>query len=433
MDQKLALTSFTRSIADAANLPQERVGAVLDALFSLVEAELIKGNNVKVKGLGTFKISTVEPRETRDLASGERITIGAYRRVSFTPEKALAELVNAPFSAFESVELSSDLSQDELELLAPAESAAAAEEEPVADNSETSYNSETSESSESSESSETSDNSDNSESSNPEPAPAVAREIAPVEMPEIQWAEDTESSAAEQAEEADSSAPQAEAPANEAEQAEAEEAASETAEAAEDTADYPEEEEEEDTSSAKHKPHFWLGVLAGVGCTVAILLGLWAWRYFAPDSFTKVTGLVTTSTMPAPAAVQPKATPTPVASQKADQEEKLKEEAAPAVDTEATPSATDEVPTKPSDQPVYDYISKTRFLTTMAKEHYGDYNLWPFIYKENEAMLGHPDRIRPGTKIVIPPASKYGIDASDPACVAKAKKMGAAIYSRYRK
>ncbi len=38
----------------------------------------------------------------------------------------------------------------------------------------------------------------------------------------------------------------------------------------------------------------------------------------------------------------------------------------------------------------------------MAKEHYGNYNLWPYIYEENKAILGHPDRIRPGTKVIVP-------------------------------
>ncbi len=81
----------------------------------------------------------------------------------------------------------------------------------------------------------------------------------------------------------------------------------------------------------------------------------------------------------------------------------------------------------------YDTITKKRFLTTMAKEYYGDYNLWPFIYDENKAILGHPDRIKPGTRVVIPPASKYGIDASNAACVAKAKRRGQQIYSKYRR
>ncbi len=93
---------------------------------------------------------------------------------------------------------------------------------------------------------------------------------------------------------------------------------------------------------------------------------------------------------------------------------------------------TAEVPTRPSDEPVYDTITKTRYLTTMAKEHYGNYNLWPYIYEENKAILGHPDRIRPGTKVIVPPLSKYGVNPSDPDDIAKAKKKGVEIYARYQ-
>ncbi|MDE5814326.1 MAG: hypothetical protein K2H72_08575 [Muribaculaceae bacterium] len=92
-----------------------------------------------------------------------------------------------------------------------------------------------------------------------------------------------------------------------------------------------------------------------------------------------------------------------------------------------------EVPTAPSDAIVYDTISTTRYLTTMAKSHYGNFNLWPYIYEENKAILGHPDRIRPGTPVVIPKLSKYGVDPNNSADIEKAKKMGVEIYARYGK
>jgi hypothetical protein len=68
----------------------------------------------------------------------------------------------------------------------------------------------------------------------------------------------------------------------------------------------------------------------------------------------------------------------------------------------------------------------------MAKDHYGNYHLWPYIYMENSSFLGHPDRIRPGTKVVIPPLSKYGVDPNNPKDIAKAKKKGEEIYNKYK-
>lgn len=69
----------------------------------------------------------------------------------------------------------------------------------------------------------------------------------------------------------------------------------------------------------------------------------------------------------------------------------------------------------------------------MAKAHYGNYHLWPIIYEENKAKLGHPDRIRPGTPVVIPTLNKYGIDPFNKNDVEKIKKLGIEIYARYGK
>ena len=83
-------------------------------------------------------------------------------------------------------------------------------------------------------------------------------------------------------------------------------------------------------------------------------------------------------------------------------------------------------------EPVYDTVSTTRFLTTIAREHYGDFNFWPYIYLENQDILGHPDRITPGTKVVVPELSKYGVDTSNKEDVAKAKKLSQEIYARFK-
>ncbi|MCC8176324.1 MAG: hypothetical protein LIO91_07830 [Bacteroidales bacterium] len=79
----------------------------------------------------------------------------------------------------------------------------------------------------------------------------------------------------------------------------------------------------------------------------------------------------------------------------------------------------------------YDTIGARRFLTTMARKYYGRYEFWPYIYKENEDKLGHPDRIAPGTVVVIPPAEKYGINPDDPESLKAASKLNAEIYARF--
>ena len=80
----------------------------------------------------------------------------------------------------------------------------------------------------------------------------------------------------------------------------------------------------------------------------------------------------------------------------------------------------------------FDKIKTNRFLTTMAREYYGNMNFWVYIYEENKAMLGHPNKIKPGTVVKIPPAEKYNIDANNPQSVQKAEIKAVEIYSQYQ-
>lgn len=90
------------------------------------------------------------------------------------------------------------------------------------------------------------------------------------------------------------------------------------------------------------------------------------------------------------------------------------------------------VPTAPSDKVVTDTISRTRYLSTMAQQHYGNFNLWPYIYIENQAKLGHPDHIKPGTPVVIPDLKKYGVNPNNPENIKEAKKKGVEIYAKFQ-
>ena len=93
----------------------------------------------------------------------------------------------------------------------------------------------------------------------------------------------------------------------------------------------------------------------------------------------------------------------------------------------------DTVIVQPKDTIKYDTVKINRYITNMAKEYYGDTNFWSYIYEENKEQLGHPERIYPGTVVKIPTASKYGIDATDPASVQRAKVKAIEIYAKFRK
>lgn len=72
-------------------------------MFDLVEEALATEKYVKIKGLGVFKLTEVDSRESINVNTGERIEIQGHTKVSFTPDSALKELINKPFSHFETV------------------------------------------------------------------------------------------------------------------------------------------------------------------------------------------------------------------------------------------------------------------------------------------------------------------------------------------
>ena len=71
---------------------------------------------------------------------------------------------------------------------------------------------------------------------------------------------------------------------------------------------------------------------------------------------------------------------------------------------------------------VTDTCTATMYLSKMATKHYGKPDFWVYIYEENRDKISDPNNVNPGTVVVIPPASKYGIDASDKASIDRARK-----------
>lgn len=77
----------------------------VNELFNLIQEGLENDRLVKVKGLGTFKIIEVDDRESVNVNTGERVLIEGHDKISFTPDALMKELVNKPFSQFETVVL----------------------------------------------------------------------------------------------------------------------------------------------------------------------------------------------------------------------------------------------------------------------------------------------------------------------------------------
>ncbi len=136
MKDKILIADLARSLVKKNGLPQKEAEAFVADIFETIKNGLETDAQVKVKGLGTFKIIGVEARESVSVNTGERVLIGGHGKVTFTPDTAMKETVNKPFSQFETVVLNDGVTFDDMDdtAAAPAkevEEPKIAEEEPV--------------------------------------------------------------------------------------------------------------------------------------------------------------------------------------------------------------------------------------------------------------------------------------------------------------
>lgn len=80
---------------------------------------------------------------------------------------------------------------------------------------------------------------------------------------------------------------------------------------------------------------------------------------------------------------------------------------------------------------VYETVSASNYLSSMARRHYGAQVYWVYIYEANADHLGHPDRIAPGTRLLIPPRSTFPQAASEREAREIAQRKANEIRARY--
>lgn len=350
MENKITASGLAAMLALATGKQKELCENFVSELFVIVNEELSKGENVRIKGFGTFKLVEVEPRKSVNVVTGEDYEIPGHTKVVFVMAKELAALVNEPFGAFEAVEIADELPTDDLD-----------GDVEVEDFSKDTTQTESLE--------------DTVVAENPE-------EIVDAPNPSSQVINFNDIEESEQ-----------------------------------------DEEEEDNGESFWKRYRFIIGFIAGV--CASILIG---WLAISFADYLKPSPQMEEKIVEAEE-LEVKDNSVAVLTDSVAEEKQQEATVAKADDAS---ESQESVPTKPSDAPVYDTVTTTRYLTTIAQEHYGNFNLWPIIYEENAAILGHPDRIRPGTKVVVPPLSKYGIDPKNKAQVNEIKAKGAAIYAKYK-
>lgn len=102
---KTALQLIADTVAKKHKITVKDAEKFVSAMFDVMNEGLKTDKLVKVKGLGTFKVQAVKPRESVNVNTGERVLIEGHDKISFTPDATMKELVNKPFAQFETVVL----------------------------------------------------------------------------------------------------------------------------------------------------------------------------------------------------------------------------------------------------------------------------------------------------------------------------------------
>ena len=103
MNEKITIQDIANSLKEKQGLTKKDAELFVKSMFDIMKEALASDKYVKVKGLGTFKLTEVESRESINVNTGERFEIQGHTKISFTPDTTLKEQINKPFSHFETV------------------------------------------------------------------------------------------------------------------------------------------------------------------------------------------------------------------------------------------------------------------------------------------------------------------------------------------
>lgn len=466
MNNKVTFPELVEQVAQYANTSKRMSELFLKELFATISQSLIDGESVKVKGIGTFKLTEVSPRKSVDVNTGEEIEIPGHKKLSFAPDKDMAEAINQPFMHFETEILDDDVTDDQLAAIdagvpteAPAEAAPVEEE---------------------------TDDTTATEASAAE-APVAAEEevvmppvfVAPVEEPESEEAETEAEAPVEPSEEvpAEEEAPAevpVQEPADEPEEAVSEEEAepepvtevepSAVAEP-EDEAEDAEVEGEPDAESEMVSEELAdervgqeidkrritrRSLLEGfvVGVVTTLIVTLFAYRLYlmkgyeaTPADEEPFTEHVSTDSVATPEQALAENSDAADADKqkaaeeqkKADEEKKKAEEEKKKAEEEKQKAEAAKPTTANVAAGTTDTIKPGTNLYRMSRKHYGSDKFWVYIYEENKAKYPNPNTIPVGAVLHIPQLGKYGAKAGDPASIAAAKKKQGEIFNHLNK
>lgn len=375
MNNKRTFPELVDSIAELTNTSKRVSELFLKELFGVVKERLEQGESVKIKNLGTFKVTEIAARKSVNVNTGEDMEIPAHRRVSFTPDKILADAINTPFEGFDTVILDDDITEDDLKELATIDNDIVEEKKEVA------------------------------ETKNKEivPPPFIQETITvedkkiPEKEPENELIDMNEEVLVKteivetKGEEED----------NRNEEKYNEERIEPSSIISSNDFTVNENEYEEEVKTEKRKSFIW-GFLGGIlACIIIGVVAIAVCESCFGDFITHTE-------------VEKVQSDTIVHNTVPD-------------DTVLHKSDTVNVTELEISKVVTDTVRSNYFLTKMSRKYYGRYEFWVYIYEENKAKISNPNKVSPGLVVVIPPKEKYGIDKNDEESVKKAKELAEKI------
>lgn len=387
MNEKISFPDLVGLLSSKMNITKKEAETFLKEFFTVSTEVITSGEELRINGLGLFKPIWVEARGSINIQTGEPVEIPGHYKLSFIPDKVLREAVNAPFSSF-SVEVLNDH--------VPIEDMTAVPSQDVDENNDIC-------------------NTENVELQDSKEIREKEEEDEPIEPAHEYIQEDK--SADEESSESTVSSQEIEKFQEEIIQPESETKV---------------EEKEEDCyedylrKSASRKS-FWWGVLSAFGIIIICLAG--GIFFMGNDSpyvvkigeYTLSLGKQSIDSRPMNN--NPESVVLPENKDTLSEMEKdsvLKDSV-----ISASPLAAPEV------KPVIETIRSGVFLTTLARKYFGHKAFWVYIYEENKDVIKNPNQVPIGTRLTIPRASKYDIDANNRTSVEKAKALAAKIQSRY--
>ena len=380
----------------------------LQEFIAVVSEGVYNDKLVKVKGLGTFKIIRVEERASVSVNSGERFVIPSHYKFTFTPDKELKELVNKPFSLFDTVELNEEVDFSDVDVSAETSGA-----EEAAD--------------------------DSSEEILPDGIPEQAIEAPQTPEPEVkpepvveeEAVPQEEAQAEPEAETETTPEPEVEAepePKIEAETTPKEEAQAEPkpAEPVSSVSGYKEYRRKRRRSTSRK-------LLFPIACLfVVIVLGI--------VYIVCLSGRTTVNRNWEPP-MEEVGNPTPEAGMNPVPADSTgvtpPDSASLAADSVvAEPSVVEE--NQPEETPKSDILALVTIkagdrLASFAKQYYGHKFFWVYIYQYNQDIISDPNNIPIGTELRIPDPGLYGIDATDRSSIDKAAALQSQILGKFSK